>query len=410
MTNNDPFQNALTQLAEVKDLIKLDEGVYEQLKEPKRLVRVAIPVTMDNGSVRVFIGYRSQFNDARGPFKGGIRFHPGVNESEVKALSAWMTWKCAVVNLPLGGGKGGIVVDPRTLSAGELERLSRGYIRAIYKFLGPDLDVPAPDVYTNGQIMSWMLDEYETIIGHHTPGVITGKPLALGGSQGRGYSTAQGGVYVLEEAMKKVGLGKEAKIAIQGFGNAGSFKAKLLFKDGYKIVAVSDSSGAIYNESGLDIEALGKHKAEGKSVTEFVGGQKIADIFAVEADILVPAALENSITVDNVNNIKAKLIVELANGPITPEADKILAEKNILVVPDILANAGGVAVSYFEQVQNAYNYYWSEEEVLDKLKIIMTKAFDEAWEKKEKYQTTLRMGAYALAVGRVATAMKDRGL
>lgn len=406
--NNDPFSNALAQLAEVNSLIKLDEGIYEQLKEPKRLMRVAIPVTMDNGVVKVFIGYRSQFNDARGPFKGGIRFHPGVNESEVKALSAWMTWKCAVVNLPLGGGKGGIIVDPRQLSAGELERLSRGYIRAIYKWLGADIDVPAPDVYTNGQIMSWMLDEYETIVGRHVPGMITGKPISLGGSEGRGFSTAQGGVYVLEEAMKKLGLDKSAKIAIQGFGNAGSFKAKLLFKDGYKIVATSDSQGAIYNSAGLDIEALDKHKAGGASVSTFAGGQKIDNIFAVEADILVPAALENSITIDNVDLIKAKLIVELANGPITPEADKVLAQKNILVVPDILANAGGVAVSYFEQVQNAYNYYWSEAEVLAKLKIMMTKAFDEAWEQKVKHNTTLRMGAYALAVGRVAEAMKYR--
>jgi len=310
--------------------------------------------------------------------------------------------------LPLGGGKGGIIVDPRQLSASELERLSRGYIRAIYKFLGADIDVPAPDVYTNGQIMSWMLDEYETIVGRHTPGMITGKPISLGGSEGRGFSTAQGGVYVLEEAMKKLGLDKNARIAIQGFGNAGSFKAKLLFKDGYKIVATSDSQGAIYNSAGLDIEALDKHKASGASVSTFAGGQKIDNIFAVEADILVPAALENSITIDNVDLIKAKLIVELANGPITPEADKVLATKNILVVPDILANAGGVAVSYFEQVQNAYNYYWSEEEVLAKLKVMMTKAFDEAWEQKVKYNTTLRMGAYALAVGRVAEAMKYR--
>jgi glutamate dehydrogenase/leucine dehydrogenase len=406
---NEPFQNALEQLAQVKDLIKLDEAVYKKLQEPKRLLEEDITITMDNGESKTFKAYRSQFNDARGPFKGGIRFHPGVSVSEVKALSAWMTWKTAVVNLPLGGGKGGVIVDPKILSARELEALSRAYIRAFYKFLGPTIDVPAPDVYTTPQIMAWMLDEYEKLVGYHAPGMITGKPLSVGGSRGRGYSTAQGGVYVLEEAMKKLSLGQDAKIAIQGFGNAGSFMAKLLFKDGYKIVAVSDSGGAVYNEAGLDVEAIDKHKATGKSVAEFSGGQKVDDIFSVEADILVPAALENSITVDNVNAIKAKLIVELANGPITPEADKILAAKNILVVPDILANAGGVAVSYFEQVQNAYNYYWSEAEVLEKLKIIMTTAFNEVWEQKDKYQTTMRMGAYALAVGRVAEAMKDRG-
>jgi glutamate dehydrogenase/leucine dehydrogenase len=405
---NDPFANALEQLAEVNALIKLDEGIYEQLKEPKRFLRVAIPVKMDNGKTRVFIGYRSQFNDARGPFKGGIRFHPGVNESEVKALSAWMTWKTAAVNLPLGGGKGGVIVNPKELSETELEALSRGYIKALYNVLGPTIDVPAPDVYTNGQIMAWMLDEYESIVGHHAPGVITGKPLSSGGSAGRGEATAQGGVYVLEEAVIKLGLGKDAKVAIQGLGNAGGTMAKLLARQGYKIVAVSDSQAAIYNGDGFEVEALLKHKAEGKNLAEF-GGQVVENILAVEADILIPAALENSITAENVDLIKAKLIVELANGPITPEADKVLAQKNILVIPDILANAGGVAVSYFEQVQNAYNYYWTEEEVAEKLKKLMKDSFNQAWAKKEQYQATMRMGVYALAVGRVAEAMKFRG-
>jgi len=403
---NDPFGNALKQLAEIKALLNLDEAVYEQLKEPKRLVRVAIPVKMDNGQTKVFIGYRSQFNDARGPFKGGIRFHPDVNESEVKALSAWMTWKTAVVNLPLGGGKGGVIVNPKELSAGELERLSRGYIRALYQVLGDRIDIPAPDVYTNSQIMAWMLDEYEKIVGHHEPGMITGKPLALGGSAGRGEATARGGVYVLEEAALKIGLDKNATVAIMGFGNAGGTMAKLLSADGYKIVAVSDSSGAIYDANGLAVADLLKQKSEGKKLIDL--GQRVDNILAVEADILIPAALENSITIDNVNLIKAKLVLELANGPITPEADKILAEKNILVVPDILANAGGVAVSYFEQVQNASNYYWSEAEVNDKLKKLMKESFDLAWLEKERYQTTMRMGVYALAIERVAVAMKNR--
>ncbi len=403
---NDAYSNAMEQLKEVKELIGLDDNVYEQLKEPKRLTRVAIPVKMDNGQTKVFIGYRSQFNDARGPFKGGIRFHPGVSESEVKALSAWMTWKTATVNLPLGGGKGGVIVDPKQLSVGELERLSRGYIKALYNVLGPTVDVPAPDVYTTPQIMAWMLDEYESIVGHHAPGVITGKPLSLGGSAGRGESTALGGVFVLEEAIAKIGLTKNASVAIQGLGNAGGTMAKLLAKAGFKVVAVSDSQGAIYKAEGLDVPAVLAHKAKGGKLSELGGA--IDDALAVEADILIPAALENSITADNVGVIKAKMILELANGPITPEADKILAGKNILVVPDILANAGGVAVSYFEQVQNAYNYYWTETEVNDKLKQLMTDSFNQAWAKKEQYQTTMRLGTYALAVGRVAEAMKAR--
>jgi glutamate dehydrogenase (NAD(P)+) len=404
---NDPFANALEQLAQVNKLINLDESIYKRLQEPKRLLQAEIPVTMDNGENKIFKAYRSQFNDARGPFKGGIRFHPGVNESEVKALSAWMTWKTAAVNLPLGGGKGGVIVDPKTLSQRELEALSRGYVKAFYKFLGPTIDVPAPDVYTTSQIMAWMLDEYEKLVGQHAPGMITGKPLSLGGSAGRGEATARGGFYILEQAMAKVGLNKEARVAIQGLGNAGGTMAKLLAADGYKIVAVSDSQGAIYNAAGLDIAAILAHKAAGGKLAELGGA--VNDILSVETDILIPAALENSITIDNVNNIKAKLILELANGPITPEADKVLANKNILVVPDILANAGGVAVSYFEQVQNAANYYWSETEVNDKLKKLMTESFQRAWEQKAKYQTTLRMGTYALAVGRVAQAMTDRG-
>lgn len=408
---NDAFANALKQLKEVQSLIHIDKNIFAQLQSPQRVLEVSIPVKMDDGSVRVFIGYRSQFNDARGPFKGGIRFHQEVNVSEVKALSAWMTWKTAVVGIPLGGGKGGVIVDPKKLSENELEKLSRGYMQAIYKFVGPNLDIPAPDVYTDPKIMGWMLDEYEKIAGLHLPGVITGKPLSIGGSQTRGYSTAQGAFYVLSEAAKKVGLRDGATVAIEGFGNAGAHLAEILQKNGFKIVALSDSKGVIVNYMGLDVLEVKKHKEKTGSVVGYIGAEKIKQlhIIAQEVDILIPSALENSITLENVEMIKAKLIVEVANGPIAPEADAILAKKNIMVVPDILANAGGVVVSYLEQVQNSYGYYWSEQKVLRKLEQIMTTAFARVWEEKRKHATTLRMGAYALAVGRVAEAMRDRG-
>ncbi len=411
LKNNDAFVSALSQLEQVQKLIKIDKNIFAQLQAPQRILEVSIPVKLDSGKVQVFTGYRSQFNDARGPFKGGIRFHPDVNLSEVKALSAWMTWKTAVADIPLGGGKGGVIVDPKKLSQGELERLSRGYLQAIYKFVGPNLDVPAPDVYTDPKIMGWMLDEYEKISGIHQPGVITGKPLSIGGSQARGYSTAQGAFYVLREAAKKVGLNKNATVAIEGFGNAGAHLAEILQKNGYRIIALSDSKGAIVNYMGLDVLQVKKHKEKTGSVMGYPGAEKIKNlpILAQAVDILVPSALENSITTDNVKNIKAKLIIEVANGPTTPEADAILAKRNIMVVPDILANAGGVVVSYLEQVQNAYGYYWSEQKVLKKLEAIMTTSFNCVWQEKMKHHTTVRMGAYALAVERVAQAMKDRG-
>jgi len=408
--SNDAFAGALKQLEKVNKLINLEENIYEQLKAPHRFLEVSIPVKMDNGQIKIFRGFRSQFNDARGPYKGGIRFHPGVNESEVRALSMWMTWKCAVVGIPLGGGKGGVIVNPKELSAGELERLSRGYMKAIYKFIGPDLDVPAPDVYTDPKIMGWMLDEYEKSVGHHAPGVITGKPLSIGGSKARGYSTAQGGFYVLSEAVKKVGLKKDLTVAVQGFGNAGANMTKILSENGYKIMAVSDSRGAAGNAKGLDIKSLMEHKEKTGGVLNFAGGKNLeTDILEQEVDILVLAALENSVTMENVQKVKAHLVIELANGPIAPDADEVLANNSIVVIPDILANAGGVAVSYFEQVQNAYNYYWSEEEVLRQLKDIMVLSFNQVWEKKEQYKTDVRMGAYALAVERVGQAMRDKG-
>ncbi|HEX7586223.1 MAG TPA: Glu/Leu/Phe/Val dehydrogenase [Patescibacteria group bacterium] len=408
---NDPFKNSIKQLERVKEIIQLDENIFEQLKQPQKVVKFSIPLRMDSGKIKVFPAFRAQYNDARGPFKGGIRFHPQVTEAEVMALGAWMTWKTAVASLPLGGGKGGVVVNPKELSVGELERLSRGYIREIYKFIGSRVDVPAPDVYTDPKIMGWMLDEYEKMTGAHDPGVITGKPLSIGGSQVRGYSTAQGAAYVIEAAREKAGLPKEATVTIQGFGNAGSCLAKILHQQGYKIIALSDSKGAIVNPTGLDVESVEKYKEKTGSVINYPEGEtlKSGECLYQAVDILVPAALENSITLENVNSIRAKLIVEVANGPITPEADEILEKKNILVVPDILANAGGVIVSYLEQVQNAYGYYWTEEKILKRLMHIITEAFEEAWKEKEKYRTVLRMGAYALAVKRVAEAMKDRG-
>lgn len=412
MTNrHDAFANVLEQLEKVQKMVKIDENILARLKSPQRLLTVSIPVKMDNGKTEVFTGYRSQFNDARGPFKGGIRFHQDVNESEVKALSAWMTWKCAVVDIPLGGGKGGVIVDPKKLSLRELEQLSRGYISAISGIVGPDIDVPAPDVYTDPKIMGWMMDEYEKIVGHHAPGVITGKPLAIGGSAGRGYSTAQGAFYALDAAAKKMGLPHDATVAIEGFGNAGSNLALILHKAGYRVVAASDSRGTVAHSAGLAVADLIAHKGRTGAVSGFTGAEDMGAeaCIAQSVDIFVPSALENSVTAENADRIKAKLIVEVANGPVTPEADDILAGKGIMVVPDILANAGGVAVSYLEQVQNAYNYYWSEEEIIGKLERIMQVAFEQVWEKKTAHGTTLRMGAYALALERVSEAMEARG-
>lgn len=406
-----PFENALKQLQNAASILKIDTSIHEELKSPKRVLMVSIPVKMDSGETKVFTGFRSQYNDALGPFKGGIRYHWNVSLDEVKALSFWMTMKCAVVGIPLGGGKGGIIVNPKELSEGELERLSRGYIQAIYKYIGPTQDVPAPDVYTTPQIMGWMLDEYEKLVGEHAPGVITGKPLALGGSAGRGFSTAQGGVYVLQEAVKKMGWNpREVSVAIQGFGNAGSFMAKILYSLGYKIVAASDSKGGVKNLNGLDVEKLDQHKEKTGSVMGFEGSETISNEELLEMDVhvIIPAALENVITAENAERVKAKMIVELANGPVTPEADEILHKNGILFVPDILSNAGGVTVSYFEQVQNAMNYYWTEQEVLEKLEKIMVNAFHEVWETKEKFNIDMRTAAFVRAVERVAGAMKAR--
>lgn len=408
---NNPLENVKEQLASVQTLVKIDENIFQQLNFPERVIEVSLPIKMDDGHVEVFTGYRSQWNSARGPHKGGIRFHPGVTLDEVKALSAWMTWKTAVVGIPLGGGKGGVIVDPKKLSDRELESLSRAYARAIAPLVGPVIDVPAPDVSTDPRIMGWMLDEYESVIGMHTPGMITGKPLSIGGSKVREYATAQGAFYVIERLRDKLNLSKGATVAIQGFGNGGSFLAKILSDAGYRVVAIADSKGTVYNRDGLNIQALEGHKKQTGSLLGSGQGDDLPSeaILETEVDLLVPAALENAIHNDNVAKIKAKVIVEVANGPVTPEAEKKLTEKGVLVVPDILANAGGVTVSYFEQVQNASNYYWEEQEILMKLKKIMDAASDAVWQEKERYQTTVRMGAYAVAVERVADAMQARG-
>jgi len=424
---NSAFDNAMSQLDKAAQILKLEENILAKLKQPDRVLSFDIEVKMDNGEAKIFKGYRIQYNNARGPYKGGIRYHWNVTEDEVKALSFWMTMKCSVVGIPLGGGKGGVIVNPKELSTGELERLSRGYIRAVYQNIGPDKDIPAPDVYTTPQIMGWMLDEYEKCVGHHAPGVITGKPLSIGGSQGRGFATAMGGVYVVEETMKKLGKRpSETTVAIQGFGNAGSHMAHLLHNLGYKIVAVSDSKGGVYNEDGIDPNKAEEIKKNGgllgcyclgsvcniKEVKNDGPCHKVTneELLELPVDVLVPAALENQITAENAPRLKAKVVAELANGPTTPEADEILFKNGVLLVPDILTNAGGVTVSYFEQVQNAANYYWTEEEVLAKLKPIMVSAFHEIWDAKERHHTDMRTAAFVVAVARVAQAMRDRGL
>lgn len=411
METHNEFDKFLRQLAKTREFADVEENLYCQLQNVQRFLEVNIPVKMDNGTTRVFRGFRSQYNDARGPFKGGIRFHENVNEGEVKALSAWMAFKTAVVGIPLGGGKGGVIANPKTLSSGELERLSRGYIRAIASIIGDRVDVPAPDVNTDPRIMAWMLDEYERIRGHHEPGVITGKPLSVGGSKARSYSTAQGGVYVLDEAVKKLGLPEDATVSIQGFGNAGRNMAKILQEKGLKIISISDSSATIVNAMGIDIDEAGKYKDQTGKLLGYVGAETMrsTDCTAEDADIFIPAALENSITGEGAKKMKAKLVVELANGPLTAEAEAVLNEKGVIVVPDILTNAGGVVVSYFEQVQNAYGYYWEEAEVLEKLEKIMRRSFGEVWQFAEEKKTTLRNAAYAIALSRIAGAMKDRG-
>ncbi len=407
-----PMEMAQKQLKTAAVKLNLDKGVLEMLLEPQRVVTVRIPVKMDDGTTRVFTGYRSQHSDAIGPAKGGVRFHPNVTLDEVKALSFWMTFKCGVVGLPYGGGKGGITVNPKELSPTELERLSRGYVRALADVFGSDKDIPAPDVYTNAQIMSWMLDEFAVIKRYTDFGMITGKPLILGGSKGRSEATARGVVVNILEAVKRLNMHiSDCSVAIQGFGNAGSVAANLLASLGAKVVAVSDSKGAVYSENGLDTKALEEYKKATGSVVGFPGSRDIAgsELLEQAVDILIPAALEKVICEDNAPHIKAKIVAEAANGPTMPAADEILKNKGILVIPDILCNAGGVTVSYFEWVQNNYGYYWTEEEVNSRLTQKMQESFANVWQMSQEHNTDLRTAAYMVAVKRVGEAIKLRG-
>jgi len=411
--NLNPFTIAQAQLDKAAEILQLDPDMHAFLREPMREFHFTIPVKMDDGSTRVFKGYRVQYNDARGPNKGGLRFHWEETIDTVRALAAWMTWKTAVVDIPLGGGKGGVVCDPRDLSETELERLSRGYMRVIAGNVGLFQDVPAPDVYTNPRIMAWMMDEYETITGRHEPGVITGKPLELGGSAGRGDATARGGIYTVRETAKVLGIDlKGATAAIQGYGNAGTFAHKLA-EDilGIKVVAVSDSRGGIYNGDGLKAADTIDLKAQTGSVVNAQGVNQITneELLELDVDVLFPSALENVITSRNAARIKAKIIAELANGPTTPEADDILYANNLYVIPDFLCNAGGVTVSYFEMVQNAYQYYWPEEMVHERLDQKMTKAYYDVHHMAELKQVNNRVAAYLVAVNRVAQAVRLRG-
>lgn len=398
-------------IKEALDKLGYSEEVFELLKEPLRMLTVRIPIKMDDNTTKIFTGYRAQHNDAVGPTKGGIRFHPEVDEEEVKALSMWMSLKCGIVNLPYGGGKGGIICDPRQMSIGELERLSRGYVRAISQIVGPTKDIPAPDVYTNSQIMAWMMDEYSRIREHDSPGFITGKPLVLGGSHGREKATAQGVTICIEEAAKRKGIElKGARIIVQGFGNAGSFLAKFMHDAGAKVIGISDAYGAIYKPDGLDIDyLLDKRDSFGTVTTLFDNTITNQELLEQDCDILVPAAISNQITKENAHLIKAQIVVEAANGPTTLEATKILTERNVLLVPDVLASSGGVTVSYFEWVQNNQGYYWEDAEVQTKLKELLVNSFKQVYEMSETRKVDMRLAAYMVGVRKMAEASIFRG-
>jgi glutamate dehydrogenase len=403
-STQDIIKDALTKLG-------FNDEMYELLKEPLRVLTVRIPIRMDDGTVKIFTGYRSQHNDAVGPTKGGVRFHPEVNEDEVKALSMWMTLKCGIVGLPYGGGKGGIVCDPRTMSMNEIERLSRGYVRAISQIVGPTKDIPAPDVYTNSQIMAWMMDEYSRLRENDSPGFITGKPIVLGGSEGREKATAQGVTICIEEAAKKRGFElKGARVVIQGFGNAGSFLAKFLHDSGAKVIGISDAYGALHDPDGLDIDyLLDRRDSFGTVTTLFENTITNKELLELDCDILVPAAISSQITAENAHNIKATIVVEAANGPTTMEATKILTDNGVLLVPDVLASAGGVTVSYFEWVQNNQGYYWSEDEVNEKLRKKLIGSFNNVYNTAETRRINMRLAAYMVGLRNAAEASKFRG-
>ncbi len=408
-----PYESAVEQFMLAADVLNLDEGLRQVLAQPKRELIVHFPVRMDDNTMKVFTGYRVQHNVARGPAKGGIRYHQDVTLDEVKALAMWMSWKCAVVGIPFGGGKGGVVVDPKQLSQTELERLTRRYATEISILIGPYQDIPAPDVNTNSQTMAWIMDTFSQHNGYSIPGVVTGKPLSIGGSAGRNEATARGLLFVVREATKVMNMSLSgARVAVQGFGNAGSIAARLFKQDDATIVAVSDSQGGIYNKNGLDIAAVIRWKEEHGTVSGFHDADAVSNeqLLELDCDILIPAALENQITVSNANRIKAKIVGEAANGPTTPEADLILYHKGIVVLPDILANAGGVTVSYFEWVQDIQSYFWTEDETNERLERVMVKSFNDVYKIAQEKNLDMRIAAYVLAVGRVAEATKLRGI
>jgi glutamate dehydrogenase/leucine dehydrogenase len=409
-----PFETAKQQVDIVADLIGLDAGTREVLKHPKREITVNFPVRMDDGSYRVYTGHRVQYNMARGPCKGGIRYHPQVTLDEVRALAAWMTWKCAVVNIPYGGAKGGVICDPKHMSKGELERLTRRYASEIAFMIGPEVDIPAPDVYTDSQTMAWIMDTYSMQKGFSVPGVVTGKPISLGGSEGRGEATGRGCAYVVREAAKDAGVRvKGGTVAVQGFGNAGSIAAKILYDEqGAKIIAASDSKGGIYKADGFNPHAVEEHKMKTGSVVGFPGAKDVSndEVLETKADILIPAALENQITTKNADKIQAKIVGEAANGPTVPAADTILFQKKIIVLPDILANAGGVTVSYFEWAQDIQGYYWPLAEVNQRLEQVMVRSYNDVHKVATERKVHNRTAAYVLAIQRVVDAIRMRGI
>jgi glutamate dehydrogenase (NAD(P)+) len=413
MEANNPWVAALEFLDEAAELMGLDPGIHAILRQPKRSLIVSIPVRMDSGSIRVFNGYRVHHDLTRGPAKGGIRYHPQVSLDEVKALAMWMTWKCAVVNIPYGGAKGGVIVEPKELSEREIERMTRRYASEILPFIGPERDIPAPDVNTDERIMAWIMDTYSMNIGYSVPGVVTGKPVSIGGSLGRAGSTSRGVMYTVLSAMKTLGLGvEEVSVAVQGFGKVGGGTARMLHDQGCRIVAVSDVAGGVMNERGLNPEAIQRHKKESGTVADFPGGDRISneELLELDADVLVPAALEGVITESNADRIKARILAEAANGPTTPKADKILNERGVFIIPDILANAGGVTVSYFEWVQDLQAFFWSEDEVNNRLRRIMESSFLDVYAKAQSETCTMRQAATIIAVSRVAEAQRVRGL
>jgi glutamate dehydrogenase (NADP+) len=414
MTEQTMLDLALIRLDDAAGHLKIDNDVLEKLKYPRETTKVRLMIRMDDGSRKSFLAWRCRYDDTRGPTKGGIRFHPDTSVEEVETLAFWMTFKCAVMNLPFGGGKGAVRVDPRALSKSELERLSRAYMQAFARIIGPDRDIPAPDVYTNSMIMGWMADEYSSIVGQSTPAVITGKPIALGGSVGRDDATARGGYYLIRHLARELCLEAGMRVAIQGFGNAGQFMASLLQADGHRIVAVSDSGGGVQCADGLDVEAMLAAKRQDRSVASIAGrhGATLlpgADLIAADCDLLVPAALENTIRADNAQRVRARVVLELANGPVTPDADRILADKQVVVLPDILANAGGVTVSYFEWVQNRQGYYWTKAEVQERLKTIMEREGAAIWARAAQHGLTCRTAAYVHALARLSSAIEAHG-